>query len=313
MLISVLQALAGLVLLFIGGECLVRGAVAIAHKFGMSSLSIGLTIVAFATSSPELAVSLSAALDGAAEISIGNVVGSNIANIGLILALSAVIHPMTVDAKINRIDTPIMLAAVVIMSLMLWNGNASRLEGFLLCAGLVLYLTFTLWHARVYPELADDSDMGNLPISHPILFQVIIFVLGLLMLVFGGQLLVTGAVAIATMLDISQAVIGLTVIAVGTSLPELATTLIATMRGYGGMAIGNIVGSNIFNIFGILGLTAAIQPLQTGDIGWPDLLFMTLISLVMAVFMFTRNLLNRAEGSILFIGYVLYTGWLIVF
>jgi cation:H+ antiporter len=314
MLIPVLQTIAGLLLLFFGGESLVRGAVAIAHKFGMSSLSIGLTIVAFATSAPELAVSMSAALDGAADIAIGNVVGSNIANIGLILALSALLHPLAVDKKIIRIDVPIMLVAVLIMCLFMVNDSVSRAEGLMLGTGLVVYLVFTLWHARRHPDPSQaNTEVTGAPTTKPFSIQILFFMAGLLMLVGGGKILVTGVVTIATLMDISQAVIGLTVVAIGTSLPELATSLIAALKGYGGMAIGNIIGSNIFNIFGILGITAMTQPLQTGGIGWSDMGTLVLFSLVMAVFLYTKNLLDRKEGGVLLAGYLLYTGWLVIY
>lgn len=313
MIIASLQTIAGLALLFFGGEFLVRGAVAIAHKLGMSSLSIGLTIVAFATSAPELAVSLSAALDGASEISVANVVGSNIANIGLILALAALIKPLKVVNKVLRIDSPIMLGAVFLMCLTLADGYVSRLEGALLSVGLVAYVLYTLWNARAHPDPSEeDVEVTGAPVEKPLLYDLFLFLLGLAMLVGGGKTLVIGVIVIAQLMEISQAVIGLTIVAVGTSLPELATTVVAARKGYGDMAIGNIIGSNIFNIFGILGITAVVRPLQADAIDWPDLGTLILFSLLVVLFMFSRNRVDRKEGAALLTGYVLYTAWLVV-
>lgn len=313
MIIASLQTIAGLALLFFGGEFLVRGAVAIAHKLGMSSLSIGLTIVAFATSAPELAVSLSAALDGASEISVANVVGSNIANIGLILALAALIKPLKVVNKVLRIDSPIMLGAVLLMCLTLADGYVSRLEGALLSVGLVAYVLYTLWNARAHPDPSEeDVEVTGAPVEKPLLYDLFLFLLGLAMLVGGGKTLVIGVIVIAQLMEISQAVIGLTIVAVGTSLPELATTVVAARKGYGDMAIGNIIGSNIFNIFGILGITAVVRPLQADAIDWPDLGTLILFSLLVVLFMFSRNRVDRKEGAALLTGYVLYTAWLVV-
>jgi cation:H+ antiporter len=313
MLTAILQACAGLALLFYGGEYLVRGAVAIAHKFGMSSLSIGLTVVAFATSAPELAVSVSAALDGAPEIAVGNVVGSNIANIGLILGLSAVISPLLVENKVLRIDAPIMLGAACIMCLFLADDAVNRLEGLLLGAGLVAYILYTLWDARAHPEpTEEDVEVTGALTAKPIYYDAFLFILGLGMLIGGGRLLVTGAVQAALLLDISQAVIGLTVVAVGTSLPELATTLVAARKGYGDMAVGNIVGSNIFNTFGILGITSLVHPPHAGVIGWPDMVTLILLSGVVMMFMRTHYKVDRREGLLMLAGYAAYTGWLVI-
>lgn len=311
MLTPFLQILAGLVMLFFGGETLVRGAVAFAHKCGMSALSIGLTIVAFATSAPELAVSISAALDGASEIAVGNVVGSNIANIGLILAISALIKPIVVEAKVLKVDASIMLGCVALICLFLRDGFISLVEGLLLTAGIVGYVVFTLWDARRHPDpTEDDLDVTGASMAKPLYYDALIFLVGLAVLIAGGKILVLGAISIAEQLNISQAVIGLTIVAIGTSLPELATSVIAAMRGYGSMAIGNIIGSNIFNTLGILGVTAMIRPLDAGAIDWPDLGTMAFISLAMVLFLSTRNLLDRKEGGMLLVIYFGYTAWL---
>ncbi len=313
MLTAILFTCTGLALLFFGGELLVRGAVAIAHKFGMSSLSIGLTIVAFATSAPELAVSVSAALDGAPEISIGNVVGSNIANIALILGLAAVISPMLVEHKVLRIDTPIMLVAVIIMCVFMLDELVDSKEGMILVACLVAYIGYTLRNAKGRKEpYEEDVEVTGASMAKPVVVDLLMLIAGLAMLVGGGNVMVTSVVTIVEILDISQAVIGLTVVAVGTSLPELATTLVAARKGYGDMAIGNIVGSNIFNILGILGITAITEPLEGGAIDLVDMGTLTLFSVLVVLFMFSRKQVDRKEGVALLAGYILYTVWLVI-
>ena len=188
MLIPILQMCAGLVMLFLGGKMLVRGAVAFAHKCGMSALSIGLTMVAFATSAPELAVSVSAALDGASAIAVGNVVGSNFANIGLILALSALIQPMVVENKVLKVDASIMLGCAAVMCVFLVDSCISRVEGILLSAGIVAYIPFTLWHARRHPEpTTDDLDVSGATMAKPLYVDILLFLAGLAILVGGGK------------------------------------------------------------------------------------------------------------------------------
>jgi len=188
MLIPILQMCAGLVMLFLGGKMLVRGAVAFAHKCGMSALSIGLTMVAFATSAPELAVSVSAALDGASAIAVGNVVGSNFANIGLILALSALIQPMVVENKVLKVDASIMLGCAALMCVFLVDSCISRVEGILLSAGIVAYIPFTLWHARRHPEpTTDDLDVSGATMAKPLYVDILLFLAGLAILVGGGK------------------------------------------------------------------------------------------------------------------------------
>lgn len=313
MLIITLESLAGLLLLYYGGEGLVRSAAALAARFGMSPLVVGLTVVAFGTSAPELAVSLSAAITSASDIAIGNVIGSNIANVGLIVGISALIRPMAVQAKILRYYAPVLLVITSLLCFFLANKQVSRLEGLLLCAGLVAYIAFTIWDARHEPaRVQRDFDAATPAPARSMWLQVGLLVAGIAMLVAGGRLLVEAAVDIATRLAISQAVIGLTVVAIGTSLPELATSLIAALRGYGDMAIGNIIGSNVFNVLGILGLTAAIEPLQTAGVDWVDIGVMTLLSVALAVFLFTRRHLDRYEGGLLLAAYLAYMAWLVV-
>lgn len=244
----------GLLGLFFGGELLVRGASAVARHFGLSPLLIGLTIVGFGTSAPELLVSVQAALAGSPGIAIGNVVGSNIANILLILGISALIAPLLIPARKLWRDLGFMLAATAILWIMLAGGEVTRLEGILLLAGLTTFLVTAFLTGKAED---DDSPQSDSPQWKAWAFTIA----GLVVVVIGARLLVDSSTEIARGFGISEAVIGLTIVAVGTSLPELATSVIAAMRKHTEIAVGNIVGSNIFNIFGILGLTAVIAPI----------------------------------------------------
>ncbi|MEY4984829.1 MAG: hypothetical protein RIR62_3095 [Pseudomonadota bacterium] len=248
----------GLVGLFFGGEYLVRGASAVARHFGLSPMVIGLTIVGFGTSAPELLVSLQAALADppAPGIAIGNVVGSNIANILLILGVSAAIAPLAIPARKLWRDIGFMLAATAILWVMLSDGQVTRMEGILLLAGLAAFLATAFLTGKEEPEEATLGDIAQWK-------AWAMTAAGLVVLVIGARLLVDSATEIARGFGISEAVIGLTIVAVGTSLPELATSVIAAIRKQTEIAVGNVIGSNIFNIFGILGTTAAIVPIPS--------------------------------------------------
>ncbi|MCZ8153648.1 MAG: calcium/sodium antiporter [Rhodobacteraceae bacterium] len=244
----------GLVALFFGGEYLVRGASAIARKFNLSPMVIGLTIVGFGTSAPEMLVSVQAALDDLPAIAIGNVLGSNIANILLILGLSALIAPLLIPVRKLWRDLAFMLAATAVIWVMLLDGQVTRLDGVLLLAGLVVFLIVAFVTGK---SDEDQSIEGDIP-----QWKAWAFTLGgLVVLVIGARFLVDSATDIARAFGISEAIIGLTIVAVGTSLPELATSVIAAIRKQTEIAVGNIVGSNIFNIFGILGTTAVLAPI----------------------------------------------------
>jgi cation:H+ antiporter len=243
----------GLAMLFFGGESLVRGASAVARHFHLSPMVIGLTIVGFGTSAPELLVSLQAALEGKSEIAIGNVVGSNIANILLILGISALIAPLIIPAQKMWRDLAFMLAATAILWGMLLGTEITRTYGAILFLGLLVFLASTFFFGKIEPD-PDRPEENQL--------KAWAFTIGgLIVLVIGARFLVDSAVEIATAYGVSEAVIGLTIVAVGTSLPELATSVIAAIRRHTEIAVGNIVGSNVFNIFGILGITALISPI----------------------------------------------------
>lgn len=291
----------GLIGLFFGGEFLVRGASNIARAYRISPMVIGLTIVGFGTSTPELLVSLNAALDGAPAIAIGNVLGSNIANILLILGLSALITPII--APLSRLwrDLAFMMGASALIWVMLLDGAVSRLDGAILFAGLIGFLVMSFMTGRVEP--AHDEP------APPPMWQSLAFTIGgLVILMVGARLLVDSATDIARTFGISEAVIGLTIVAVGTSLPELATSLIAAWRKQMDIAIGNIVGSNIFNILGILGLTTLIAPITTVDprFAGVDMLWVAGSAAAVVVFVALMGRIPRLGGAALLAGYAAY-------
>jgi len=308
---NILLILLGVLLLYAGGELLVRNATKLAALWGLSPLVIGLTIVAFGTSSPELAASLIAALQDSPEIAIGNVVGSNIANVGLILGLTALIYPLRTQASVIRREVPIMVGAALLVPLSLLDGTVSRLEG---AIGVLLLAGFTYMLIRTdeKPEVTQEYEAEYTSSETPSPWLAGLgIVVGLALLVGGAQSLVSGATAIARALGVPELVIGLTLVAVGTSLPELATSLIAALKKESEIALGNIVGSNIFNVLGILGVTALVRPinvpLQAVGI---DVIVMIGFSLVLIPFLLTGLRLGRLEGAIFIALYATYVVYL---
>lgn len=298
----------GLVLLLVGGEGLVSSAVRLATTLGLSPAVIGLTIVGFGTSSPELLTSLSAALSGAHGISIGNVVGSNIANILLILGVTALIAAVPVAPGLWRRDGLFMVAITLVFALALSLGTLSRITGLIAVVILAAYL----W--RTLSEKSDTSSQPELtPVPGGLWRGTLGFVAGLVGLMLGAHLLVRGAVGIASQLGVSETIIGLTIVAIGTSLPELATSVIAARRGHTEVAVGNIIGSNIFNILGILGLTALILPLPVpADVIWRDAGVMVLAAVLFIIMTRRGWQISRSEGAILLALYGGYLLWLIL-
>jgi cation:H+ antiporter len=300
----------GLLLLVAGGEAVVRGAASLGMRIGLSALATGLTIVAFGTSAPELVVNLGAAARGVSDLAVGNVVGSNIANIGLVLGLSALVRPLTLDVKVIRNDIWFMIGTAVLAGIFLAADTMTRWEGVILVALVIAYTAYNLRAADRAGERSKRSFEDALPREHQGWWIDLALVLGgLVGLAVGGQLFVNGAVELATALGMSTAVIGLTVVAIGTSLPELATTAIAAYRGHGDMAIGNVVGSNIFNILSVLGITAVVFPVSRGDIGNADLAMFLGSALVLLRFITTGSRMDRWEGAVLFVGFCAYLGW----
>lgn len=302
----------GLVLLYYGAEFLVRGGVQIARRCHVSSLVIGLTLVAFATSAPELVVSCDAALRGAGDIALGNVIGSNICNIALILGLCAVITPLRVNPKLFRVDVPLMIGASILFTVFcLLTGGINRLEGALFLVGIFAYTVGSILHAKRGGESASAEEMEEEKKNLSIGWAVALVVIGLAALVGGAKLLVEGAICLAKLAGVSQAVIGLTIVAVGTSLPELATSVVAALKGERDIAIGNVVGSNIFNVLAILGAAPLLQPLQADRITPVDLGVMLFCAVILYPMMRTGDTISRKEGAFLLTVYVAYTAWLI--
>lgn len=309
---SILYIFLGFVLLVVGGEFLVRSSVAISFKLNLSKMVIGLTVVSFATSAPELLVSMQAALGGFSDISLGNVIGSNIANIGLVLGITAIISPLMVDRDFYRFNWPVMMIFSVILYIFLSSGGVlSRFEGILLIIGIVLYLFLLIRRARKQPDT-------NLEAVDPALqstsnFKMIVWLaIGGVALWGGSELLVSGAVDLATMLGISERVISVTMIAIGTSVPELAASVIAALKREKAISIGNLLGSNIFNIASVLGITSLIQPIfvKSGEILTNDIFWMLGYALVILPLAFIpeKFVFNRIKGIIIFGGYVVFVG-----
>jgi cation:H+ antiporter len=293
--------IAGLLLLTAGAESLVRGSASLAIRMGLTPLIIGLTIVAFGTSTPELLVSLIASYSGQGDIALGNVIGSNIFNIGVILGITALFCPIAVNISVIRMDGPIMLAISLVATLMFMFGGIGRIAGLVLFACLLVYIVFTVFMARKDETIAADLSLGQaLPEkSRSPIFDLAFIALGLILLVAGSRLLVLSAVSIARFAGISEAVIGLTIVAAGTSMPELATSLVAALRRQPDIAVGNVVGSNIFNILGILGLSSLIRPIIPVDIVARDLWIMTGFALILLPMLRTDLTLKRWEGGLL--------------
>jgi cation:H+ antiporter len=306
--------LLGFVLLYGGGEWLVRGASNLALRYGMSPFLVGMTIVAFATSAPELAVSLQAALTGVDDIAIGNVVGSNIANIGLILGICAVLTPTVVRMRLIQLDLPWLIVVSGLLTAFLYDGGLSRAGGLVFLCGLVAFL---FWNIRIgHPEQEEDVVKQEFEgVVRPRVgasVDLLLIFLGLVALVAGGAAFVRGGVSLAEALGVPAAIIALTVVAVGTSLPELATSIVAAMRGDADIAVGNVVGSNFFNILAILGITATIQPLERGGITMVDMGVMVAFAAALLPLIMVRRCIGRPEGVVLLLGYGAYVTWLVL-
>jgi cation:H+ antiporter len=311
MLLAFLMLGAGLLLLFFGAEALVRGSAAFARRVGLTPLVIGLTVVAFGTSAPELAVSVDAALEGNGGLAAGNVIGSNITNIALILGASALITPMAVHAQVIRVDIPLMILISLLVAVACIDGSLGRIEGAALTLGLAAYLSFAVILARRETSLAVREEFGSdVPqATRSVWVEIVLMVSGLALLLLGADWLVDGAVKIARGLGVSDAIIGLTLVALGTSLPELATSIVAALKRHTDLAVGNIIGSNIFNLLGILGIAAWVMPLKLDGIHTTDWLAMIAVSVLILPLARSDSLLKRWEAVLLLVvyaGYLLY-------
>lgn len=311
---------AGLAVLVVGAECLVRGASRLALRFGISPLVIGLTVVAFGTSSPELAVSVQSGLDGQADLAVGNVVGSNIFNVLAVLGLSALIAPLVVQQQLVRFDVPLVVGLSVLVLLMAQDGRIGLFDGLLLASGLVAYTVLVIRQSRreaaaVEAEYAKEFGsvrsgwLTRLPV------QIALVVGGLGLLVLGASWLVDSAVAIARALEISEAVIGLTIVAAGTSFPELATSIVAAVRGERDIAVGNVVGSSVFNLLGILGIAAVVTPggleVAPGIVHF-DIPVMIAVAFACLPIFASGHRIARWEGALFLAYYAIYVAYLVL-
>ena len=308
----ILFLILGLVALFIGAEGLIRGSSALALKIGITPLVVGLTVVAFGTSTPELVVSLKAALIGNSSISLGNVVGSNIANIALILGIASVIRPLDVNANVIRREIPIMIGLTVLLIVLLIDGELSFIDGLIFVIGIITYTIANVVMARKEKntEVEEEFKEGlktrlGVPVS------IILIIGGLALMILGANLFVTSSISIAKAIGVSDAIIGLTIIAIGTSLPELITSIVASYKNESDIAIGNVVGSNIFNILGILGITALVIPISSEGIGYIDFGVMLFTALILLPLSKTGFKISRLEGLFLVAGYIVYIYYLL--
>jgi cation:H+ antiporter len=314
---TVLLFVLGLVLLIVGAELLVRGASKVAAGFGISPLIIGLTIVAFGTSSPELAVSIEAALSDQASIALGNVVGSNIFNVLFILGVSAIIVPLVVSKQLIRLDVPLMIVLSIGVLLATLDGNLSRIEGLVFVLGLIAYVVFLIVQQKKNPEPINVVVEETKDVSRFIgtFWNVVFIVAGLGLLVIGSNWFVQSAIEFARIFGVSDVVIGLTIVAAGTSMPEVVTSIMAAVKGERDIAVGNVVGSNIFNILGVLGVSAVIAPAGidvAGSMIAFDIPVMIAVAVACLPIFVTGGVIDRFEGFIFLGYYVVYTAYLIL-
>ncbi|MDH4321490.1 MAG: calcium/sodium antiporter [Desulfobulbaceae bacterium] len=324
MLLDILMLAGGMTLLLGGGELLVRGASALAKAVGVSPLIIGLTVVAFGTSAPELAVNMIAALNGSGDISFGNIIGSNIANIGLILGVAALIKPLEIHSSVINRELPMMLLASAAAALLGLDrllrdvpSTYDRADGLMLLLLFCIFIHYTvsevLRQRRVDPDalFAEAAELAGEDGSEKVGRNLFLTVAGLAALIGGGRLTVDAAVSLAQAFQVPQVLIGLTVVALGTSLPELVTSLVATYRGQTDIAVGNVIGSNIFNLLFVMGMSSTTATIPIPGNGALDLLVMTVLSLLLLPFTIThQRRIVRWEGAVLLGIYLAYTAWI---
>jgi cation:H+ antiporter len=312
--------ISGLVILILGADLLLRGATRLAAAFGVSPLAIGLTIVAIGTASPEIAVSLQASLNGQADLMLGNVLGSNIFNILFILGITAVVAPIVIAEQLIRMDAPIMLAASILVLGLSLDGRIGKIDSLVLLAGLVGYTIFALRQSRaeskkVQNEYAEEFAEKQPRTARNTLVNILLILAGLGLLAVGSRWLVDSAVAIARALQVSELIIGLTIIAVGTSLPEVVTSVIAALKKESDIAVGNVVGSNIYNLLGVLGSGALLAPggiIVSEHVLRFDFLVMIFVALVSLPIFYIDNRISRLEGALLLTYYVSYMTYIIL-
>lgn len=307
MLLNILIIVVGIALVLWGADRLTDGAVAVAEKMKMPQIVIGLTIVAMGTSMPEFCVSLISALKGTSDLAVGNIVGSNIFNALLIVGVSALVAPMTIMETTVRKDIPFALVASALLLIMCLDGNISRIDAGILFVMFLIFMYMTLKGAKKQGADAEEAIEGEGKKPMATWLSVVWILVGLLCLIGGSNLFVEGATAVATNLGVSEAVIGLTIVAGGTSLPELATSVVSARKGNSGIAIGNALGSNVFNILAILGITGMITPMTLKGITYIDLSMLVISIMIVWLFSFTKYKIERWEGAVLtavFVGYI---------
>lgn len=320
MLTPILLFILGLLVLVAGAELLVRGSSRLAAAFGVSPLVIGLTIVALGTASPEIAVSLRAAMTGQGDITIGNVIGSNIFNILVVLGISAIVAPIVIAEQLIRLDVPIMIGISLLAYFLVLDGTLSFMTGMVLFIGVIAYTVFSLHQSRkesgeVQREYEQEFAQKEPFTLLNILRYMFFVVAGLGLLVLGARWLVDSASSIAEALGVSQLIIGLTIVAIGTSLPEVATSLVAALKGESDIAVGNAVGSNIFNLLGVLGVAGLVAPEGihiTEQVLRFDFLVMIFVALISLPIFYVDNMISRFEGFVLFSYYMVYTIYIIL-
>ncbi len=304
-LIIILYFIIGLAALYLGGEGLVRGASNLARMMGISPMVIGLTVVAFGTSSPEFLVCIMAALQGSSDIVIGNIVGSNISNIALILGVSAILCPIVINIKLIKIEVPIMIVLSLLLYALAWGLRIGRLEGAFIFSALIAFVVYSYYAARKESHKPEPG-FEEIKKNGGYLKQLMFLILGLLGLIIGARLLVDSAISIAQMFGVSEFIIGITAVAIGTSLPELSTSIVAALRKEQDIIVGNIIGSNIFNI-GILGLVSVIQPIKVDPsllrFEFPVMIFFTILVLPL---MRTGFRVSKIEGAFLVLLYAVF-------
>lgn len=315
MLLSILYILIGVVVVLWGADRLTEGAVGVAERLRIPQLVIGLTIVAIGTSMPEFCVSLVSALKGTADLAVGNVVGSNIFNSLLIVGVTAMVAPMTILKSTVRLDIPFALLASVMLAAFCYDGELTRLDAGILFGLFLVFMFITLQHAKrgeKKEESEENEDVKEREQAMPVWKMVALILVGLACLVLGSNVFVDGATKVAAALGVSDAVIGLTVVAMGTSMPELATSVVAARKGNSGIAIGNVLGSNVFNILLVIGLTGVINPMHIQGITWIDLSMLILSMVLLLLFSYTKYTIARWEGAVLTILFAGYLTWVVM-
>ncbi len=304
--LSVILFIAGIAMLFFGGESLVKGASRLARLLGISPVVIGLTVVAFGTSAPEFVVGLIAALKGANDVVLGNIIGSNISNIGLILGMGAVISPLIIHGKLIKAEVPIMIVLSAILYTICWKFNLGLLSGLFLFGALIVFTIYSYFASREEPGIIEEEYKEFLGTDDSVWKQILFIVLGIVGLIIGARLVVDSAIFLARVIGVSELIISITAVAIGTSLPELATTVVAAIKREHDIIVGNIIGSNIFNI-GILGLVSVIRPITVDSallkFEFPVMLFFSIIILPI---MMTGKRVSRFEGILLLVLYAVF-------